>query len=245
MSNKIRHFMAEEVKAVLPLLHDTYYAIGVFQKDRSPENARVLVGYLQGAGRALQLFKPIIQIRKQDYFDAVLREELSLSDRIIALDTAVGAMHIEFSVPRQYMHRESRELKEALEGIRIDRAEDSPAPIPEALCNGVPASRGIASGKAKLIRKKVDYKHIPEGAILVAQMTRPELTYVPGRIAAIVTDIGGALCHAAIVARELGIPCVVGTKIATQVIRDRQLIQVDGSRGIITAVGYSIPSDEF
>ncbi len=123
MSNRVRYFMAEEVRAVLPLLHETYRAIGAFQRDRSPENQRVIEAYLSEVGRELQAFKPVIQISKQDYFDAVLRGELNLSDRIIALDTAVGTLHIEFSVPRKYMHRESRELKGALERIRIDRAD--------------------------------------------------------------------------------------------------------------------------
>ncbi len=154
-------------------------------------------------------------------------------------------MHIEFSVPRKYMHRESRELKEALEEIRIDRAADIPVPAPEALCSGVPASRGVASGKAKLIHKRADYKHIPEGAVLVAKMTRPELTYGLERVAAIVTDIGGALCHAAIVARELGIPCVIGTKYATSIIKNKMLVQVDGTSGMITTVDYQPLSGEF
>ncbi len=235
MSNKIRHFMADEVRAVLPLLQDTYHAIGVFQKDRSPESAAVLENYLLEAGRALKPFKPVVQIRKQDYFDAIVREGLNLSDRIIALDTAVGAMHIEFSVPRAYMHRESRDLRTAPEGIRIDRASDVVAAAPEALCSGIPASRGVATGRAKSIRRKADYKHVPEGAVLVAEMTRPELTASLHKVAAIVTDQGGALCHAAIVARELGIPCVVGTQRATQVIKSGQWLRVDGSKGVVWA----------
>jgi pyruvate, water dikinase len=67
-------------------------------------------------------------------------------------------------------------------------------------------------------------------------MTRPELTYGLKHIVAIVTDIGGLLCHAAIVARERNIPCVVATKNATQVIRDKMLIEVNGTTGVVASV---------
>ena len=80
--------------------------------------------------------------------------------------------------------------------------------------------------------------------MLVAEMTRPELVYGLGRVAAIVTDIGGSLCHAAIVAREQGVPCVVGTKNATEVLRDKMLVQVDGTKGHVTSVGYRDPLGE-
>ena len=233
MSNRVRYFMAEEVKAILPLLHKTYHAIGRFQKDRSADNQAVLETCLHEAGRRLQVFKPVMQPSKQDYFDAISREELSISDRIVALDTAVGSLHIEFSVPRMYMHQESKELREALEQIRIDKAEQRAIPSGEALCTGIAASPGVASGKAKLVRKRSDYKHIQDGAILVAEMTRPELVYGLGKVAAIVTDVGGMLCHAAIVAREKEIPCVVGTKDATKVLKNRMLIEVDGTRGLV------------
>jgi phosphohistidine swiveling domain-containing protein len=234
MSNRVRHFMVEEVEAVLPLLHETYHALGRFQENRSDERWVVLESYLQKAGVALQIFKPLLQSSKQAYFDAILKNDLDISDRIVALDTAVGSLHIEFSVPRAYAHRESETLKEALWQIRVHDADRLPPPQSEALCTGIAASPGVASGKAFLIRKASDYKHVPKGAVVVAEMTRPELVYALRNVSAIVTDIGGLLCHAAIVAREKRIPCVVATKKATQVIRERMLVKVDGSKGTVT-----------
>ena len=70
----------------------------------------------------------------------------------------------------------------------------------------------------------------------MARMTRTDMMIGIGKIAGIVTDIGGSLCHAAVVAREIGIPCVVGTGHATQSIRPRQLLSVDGDRGVVRRI---------
>ncbi len=74
---------------------------------------------------------------------------------------------------------------------------------------------------------------IRQGEILVAVITYPALLPAMERASAIVTDEGGLLCHAAIVSRELGIPCVVGTRIATKVLKDGDLIEVDASEGVV------------
>ena len=103
----------------------------------------------------------------------------------------------------------------------------------ETVLKGIPASPGIASGKAALITKDSDYRRLAKGSVVVTVMTRPELVVGMDSIAGIVTDIGGSLCHAAIVAREMGLPCVVGTGNATQVIKDKTLVCVDGSGGTV------------
>jgi phosphohistidine swiveling domain-containing protein len=93
---------------------------------------------------------------------------------------------------------------------------------------------GGVKGKVKIIKLISEAVKLKKGDILVASMTDPR--YVPAmkRAAAIVTDEGGITCHAAIVARELKIPCIVGTKIATKVLRDSQLVRVDANRGIVS-----------
>lgn len=103
---------------------------------------------------------------------------------------------------------------------------------------GVPASPGKAKGIARVCAGAEEaMKKVKRGDILVCGMTLPD--YVPAmkRAAAIVTDEGGITCHAAIISRELKIPCVVGTKIATQAIKDGDMIEVDANKGIITKVG--------
>lgn len=225
--------MKGKVADLLPLLSEGYAAIEIYQKHRMPEATVIVESYLLELGQALQVFKAVVQINKQDYFDVVLDTQLNLSDRIIALDTAVGAMHIEFAVSRSYMHRESADLKRALEEARVSSADIITPRTPDSLCTGIPASAGLVTGKVKRIRKDSDYKHVPSGAIIVAEMTRPELVYGLDRAAGIITDIGGVLCHAAIVAREQGIPCVVGTGNATKVLPDQLLVEVNGEAGTV------------
>ena len=103
---------------------------------------------------------------------------------------------------------------------------------------------GKVKGPVKVIT--VDYSDISllnaeiqkmsKGDILVAQTTAPELIVACKKAAAIVTDLGGMLSHAAIVSREFGIPCIVGTEYATQVFKDGDMVEVDAERGIVRKV---------
>ena len=96
---------------------------------------------------------------------------------------------------------------------------------------GAPASPGIGIGEVKIIRKNREISKIKPGDILVAKMTSPD--YVPAmkKASAIITDEGGLTSHAAIVSRELGIPCVVGTKDATSKLKEGVVVTVDGEIG--------------
>jgi phosphohistidine swiveling domain-containing protein len=99
---------------------------------------------------------------------------------------------------------------------------------------GFAASKGMVRSKVKVCAGYVEaLKKVKKGEILVCGMTTPD--YVPAmrKASAIITDEGGITCHAAIISRELGIPCVVGTKVATQVLHDGDLVEVDANVGII------------
>lgn len=98
---------------------------------------------------------------------------------------------------------------------------------------GICASIGTATGKARIIMDANNYGEFNSGDILIASMTRPEYTPLMRKAGAIVTDEGGITCHAAIISRELGIPCVIGTKISTQIFKDGENITVDANNGII------------
>ncbi len=102
------------------------------------------------------------------------------------------------------------------------------------LVTGLGASPGQASGKVRILQSPSEVAKLVQGEILVASMTSPDWIPAMRRAAAIVTDNGGITCHAAIVSRELRVPCVVGTKQATRVLEDGELITVDGSRGRVT-----------
>ncbi|WP_292516893.1 phosphoenolpyruvate synthase [Methanoculleus sp.] len=101
------------------------------------------------------------------------------------------------------------------------------------LLEGQGASPGVASGRVVIVRDVKDTSAVKDGDILVTKMTNPDMVPAMRRVSAIVTDEGGMTCHAAIVSRELGTPAVVGSKKATKVLKDGQMITVDGEKGII------------
>jgi pyruvate,water dikinase len=111
---------------------------------------------------------------------------------------------------------------------KAEEEEEIKAPV---LLTGDKASPGIASGPAKIIKDISHIERVHEGDILVAEMTTPDFVPAMKRAVAIVTDRGGRTAHAAIVSRELGIPCVVGTGEATTKLTNGQVVTVDGSHG--------------
>ena len=107
----------------------------------------------------------------------------------------------------------------------------APAGEEAPLVRGFGASPGVAAGTARLLRGPEEMDRLKAGEVLVTTMTTPDMVPAMSRAAAIVTDEGGMTCHAAIVSRELGVPCVVGTREATRSIPDGSEVTVDGKTG--------------
>lgn len=103
----------------------------------------------------------------------------------------------------------------------------------EIILRGLGVSPGIASGPVKVIKDVNQIGKVKEGDILVTRMTTPDWVPAMKKAVAIVTDEGGFTCHAAIVSRELGVPCVVGTKNATSTLASEKQVTVDGAKGLI------------
>ncbi|HEY1724813.1 MAG TPA: PEP-utilizing enzyme [Steroidobacteraceae bacterium] len=99
---------------------------------------------------------------------------------------------------------------------------------------GFAASSGVVEGPARIVKSVEEINRLKQGDILVCQVTNPTWAPVFQKIAGAVSDIGGSMSHAAIVAREFGLPAVVGTGSATSRIKDGQRVRVDGGRGIVT-----------
>lgn len=102
------------------------------------------------------------------------------------------------------------------------------------ILKGIGGSRGVARGPVKLIYNMRELDKIRNGDVLVSQMTNPDMILVMKKCAAIVTDSGGLVCHAATIAREVGIPCVVGTGSATKLLKDGMIVEVDGTKGTVS-----------
>ncbi len=101
---------------------------------------------------------------------------------------------------------------------------------------GLTASGGVVSGKIKVVLNPRSNVKMSQGEILVTAMTRPDFMPLVNKSAAIITDEGGLACHAAIISRELKIPCIVGTKTATRVLRNGDLVEVDANKGIVRLI---------
>lgn len=101
------------------------------------------------------------------------------------------------------------------------------------ILKGTPAAKGKTKGRARIILGSKDFSKFLKEEVLVAEMTRPDFLPLMKIAKAIITDEGGLTCHAAIVSRELGVPCIVGAKIATQVLKDGDLVEVDADKGVV------------
>ena len=121
-----------------------------------------------------------------------------------------------------------REAENFMANIVIDEKIEETNTI-----KGDSACLGKVKGNVKIINKAEDMKKMEHGDILVAITTNPNLVPAMQKASAIITDSGGITSHAAIVARELGKPCIIGTKIATKVLKDNELVEVDATNGII------------
>jgi len=118
--------------------------------------------------------------------------------------------------------------------ITAERLRKWAAPLtPDASLRGYPASPGVCEGTARVVRSVDEIGAVQHGEILICQVTAPSWAPIFTKVKAAVSDIGGMMSHAAIVAREYGMPAVVGTGHATRLIRTGQRVRVDGSSGVV------------
>jgi pyruvate,water dikinase len=115
--------------------------------------------------------------------------------------------------------------------------ENSEVEHQEALLRGLPASGGVYEGRVRRVSSRADFDRIQQGDVLVTESTTEAFNILLPLLGAIITDSGGLLSHAAIVAREYGIPGVVGTRDATGRIAEGTLVRVDGDAGEVTVLG--------
>jgi phosphoenolpyruvate synthase/pyruvate phosphate dikinase len=101
---------------------------------------------------------------------------------------------------------------------------------------GTIAQKGKVRGRVRIIRSYHDIKKVQKGEILVANTTHPDYLPAMQQAAAFVTNEGGIISHAAIVAREMKKPCIVGTKTATKVLNDEDLVEVDADKGVVRKI---------
>ena len=126
---------------------------------------------------------------------------------------------------------------EVLSGkIVLDYLAILEATVSASEIKGATASPGKIIGTAKIVLNQNDFAKVEKGDVIVASMTRPEYVPIMKKASAIITDEGGITCHAAIVSRELNLPCITGTQIATRALQDGDLIDVNADHGLIKII---------
>ncbi len=166
------------------------------------------------------------------------KEQVLTDEEIVELAKMVKKIEDHYAYPQ--------DIEWAIEGNKLYIVQSRPIttlgkkkePIKEApglhpLLKGLPASRGIVAGKVKIVLSPEELDKVEFGDILVTTMTNPDFVPAMRKAAAIVTDEGGMTSHAAIVSREMGIPCIVGTGEATKVLKDGMLVTVDAVKGVV------------
>ncbi|MCK4589920.1 MAG: hypothetical protein KAT77_05740 [Nanoarchaeota archaeon] len=137
-----------------------------------------------------------------------------------AIYTALG------NQPKVLIGKENQEMIEKY--LQVDTAINQ--------VQGRAAFIGKVQGPVVLVKQIEDLNKVKPGSVLVTSMTTPEMTVALDRAAAFVTDEGGITCHAAIIAREMQKPCIIGTKIASRIFKDGDLIEVDAEKGIVKKI---------
>jgi phosphohistidine swiveling domain-containing protein len=244
--NILRKAMAREVAELKPVLDRVYASIVRFQQNRTPANEERMREAMQPAIERLMDFRPLLPPYKGSVFHLLEDRwrELPAHDLIMLFDHCVSIMHVRLERKRSSWETQqpwTAELRRLLDSYR-----DAPAVGPvhgEFLCSGIAASSGRATGSARVMRDPDSLDLVQPGEILVCRFTLPDVVPFFCRIRALVTDEGGALSHAAIMAREAGVPAVTGCHNATQVICTGDAIQVDGDLGIVMTASAADVAD--
>ncbi|HEY4160079.1 MAG TPA: PEP-utilizing enzyme [Polyangiaceae bacterium] len=128
----------------------------------------------------------------------------------------------------------ARRAARAVDAVLSNLFKETEKESTHTIVRGISVNAGTHEGTARLVLDAADFGKIQQGDVLVTRATSPYFNVVLPLLGALVTDRGGQLCHAAIVAREYGIPGIVGTKLATQTIPDGARVRVDGATGEVT-----------
>lgn len=214
--------LGEEIVRILDLIE----SMAAWQDLRKKYN---LIGnhymgrFLEEAVRRTKIKRKTLAAMTPREFKGVIKGEISMKD----LEKRENESLIAFR------HGEKEEIlsQDMLEKVVAVIEEDNLENVTDI--RGTCVSPGKAEGIVKLILCSEDVSKMNKGDILVSSMTRPEVVSAMEKAAAIVTDEGGMTSHAAIVSRELGIPCVVGTKIATKLFKDGEYVQVNADHGVV------------
>ena len=183
--------------------------------------------FLSKIAQALGLkFEDLIYLSPEEIYLAL--HGMEIDSGVIPERKKGFAYYIKQSTPLIFSGEEKDNFKK--ENFSLDES------FSLAEIKGISAYKGVISGVVRIVKTRHDILGFKKGEVLVAPMTIPDFVPAMEKAAAFVTDEGGMLCHAAIVARELKKPCVIGTRNATKVLQDGDLVLVDANKGIVKKI---------
>ncbi|WP_188889675.1 PEP-utilizing enzyme [Paenibacillus radicis (ex Gao et al. 2016)] len=227
-----------EIEQLKPLVRDVYKKIHRYQLERTLSYELQMREAIAQTIPVLEVFIAHIPAYKSSYIKVLGRQEqLTSFDLIMCFDRAIYELHLYASLGKgigRYANEApwSKELRTLLN----ERQEIEPVNniVGEFfLASGKAACSGHAEGTAVVLLSKDELRNVKLGDILVTTMTTPDFIEVAPLIAGLVTDRGGIVCHAAILAREFNLPCIVGCGNATETITSGQKIRIDAISGIV------------
>jgi len=228
-------------------LQYAYSAIERFQRNREDSGAeRSMIEAIVSVNQYLSQFKPYIPAYKQRFFEIVEHHDslgLSTRDLIMTFDRAVYELHTRLEKDHRLaddlgnwsplmtdLLNNRREIEELADREDGREAEDF-------VTAGLTVVGGWVRGAALKIESRADWSTVAPGSIILARMTTPDIILAIEQIAGIVTEQGGRVCHAAVLAREYGIPCVVGCGRFMDGVEQGTMLVLDASSGILLQSG--------
>ncbi len=167
-------------------------------------------------------------------FNIPPREFLNMRDKTILIRSINGRMYYIYG-------KEAEELTNNLKkSVGLYNEKDQVNKKINSLIKGSAANIGKVKGEVKIVLDNSQLDKVFDGDILVASMTTPDFVPAMEKASAFITNEGGILCHAAIVSREMNKPCIIGTKIATKVLKDGDLVEVDADKGTVRKINKTM-----
>lgn len=219
--------LIEEVK-----LLQEYVCLRVYRKNALCQAHFYYLPLIFEIGRRLDLDEEEIKLLSFEEMLAGLTRKFSKKDLKLLVEKRDEGWAILMRHGKTRTVTGVKNIIETMEQHRIIATDSSMRRV----IRGTPACRGKATGRIKIVKKVAELSKVEEGDILVTKMTTPDYVMAMHQAAAIVTDEGGITCHAAIVSREFNIPCIIGTRNATQVLSDNDLVEVDAENGVVRVI---------
>ncbi|MCD4705838.1 hypothetical protein K8R61_02030 [bacterium] len=219
---KAKKVLSSEEFKILQILQDIIYFRN-FQKETMNECQFLSLNYLSGLARFLN-------INIDDLLLLVPRE---------IIDALEGKNKINLKKVRQRkvnfrIMLKNKKCSVYSGKIKVEKSQKSLGNFKKI--RGQSAYKGKSEGLVRIIVKKDDFINFKKDEILVTSMTSVDFIDVIKKSKAIITDEGGVTCHAAILSREMKKPCIIGTKVATQILKDGDLVEVDANKGIVNII---------